>query len=280
MSAILLQGGAGTGKTFVLRTVLEVPNTHLFLIMTDAGGEDGLVASLNPEQRSRLHVARIPTAKLSFAEFGKISEIINSNTYEAQAGMKSGIETSRFRQLMAVSSQLFDWKENGKSYGSVVDFPKHWPVAIDNLSGLSRMTIGLMVGARSVVQQGEYKVCQDHLENLIDNCIGHIPTFIALAHIERELNPITGQYFITTSAIGQKLGPKIPPKFGDVIHTYRTLGADGKPTFLWDNINPQCDLKSRVLPLRKDLTPDLRPWLAATSAMPPPGAPPPQPKEI
>ena len=255
-SSLLLEGAPGTGKTYSLRTVLEVPNVELFLIETDPGGEETMLESLTPEQRNRVHVARVFPSKMEFSELLQIAKIIHTKTYEQLTQEKAGISTSKFNHFFNVLSTAHNFKDSdtGKEYGPLNGLPRNTVVALDGISGVGDMVMSMMVGARAIMAQGEYAVCQKQMYDFLFACCNHTPgLFVAIAHIEREPNEVTGQSMITTSTIGQKLGPKLPRMFRDVVLAERGITPDGKPNFTWSTMKLGVDLKVSRVPLGPNL---------------------------
>jgi hypothetical protein len=86
-------------------------------------------------------------------------------------------------------------------------------------------------------------------------------TAIVIAHIERETEPLTGNSYITTSTIGQKLAPQLDKIPDDVVLAERELTEEKgqwKGRYLWNTVERNMTLKGRHLPLSNNLPADFR----------------------
>jgi hypothetical protein len=79
-----------------------------------------------------------------------------------------------------------------------------------------------------------------------------------MAHIDRVVDPVRGSSFIMLSALGQKLAPKLPAPFSEVVLAYR----DGA-TFYWSTATKNVDTKCRALPIGDKLPPSFGPVVKA-----------------
>ena len=112
--------------------------------------------------------------------------------------------------------------------------------------------MSMVVGGKPVRSQSDWGIAMDQVEKLLlyltDSCRCHL---ILLAHIERETDQVLGGSKITVGTLGQKLAPKIPPMFSDVILTERE-----NTSWNWNTAHAQADLKTRNLPYAAKLPSD------------------------
>ena len=86
--------------------------------------------------------------------------------------------------------------------------------------------------------------------------------FVMTAHVEKELNEISGAQQVMTSTLGRKLAPKLPRFFSEVVYAKRTVsGTEAK--FTWSTVDVNADLKNRSLPISTSLEPNFRPVVEA-----------------
>jgi hypothetical protein len=85
--------------------------------------------------------------------------------------------------------------------------------------------------------------------------------FVLTAHVEKEVNEISGATQVMASALGRKLAPKLPRFFSEVVMAHR----QGEQ-FLWSNTSQNVDLKKRSLPLGDKLQPSFVPVIEAYRA--------------
>ena len=74
--------------------------------------------------------------------------------------------------------------------------------------------------------------------------------FVLTAHIQRIYDEVIGQQQLMVDALGNKLAPKLPKDFSDVVLAVR----DGSK-YSWSTAAVQVDLKASTLPLSDKLEP-------------------------
>ena len=116
----------------------------------------------------------------------------------------------------------------------------------------------LVIGGKAVRSQSDWGIAQDQVEKILrmlcDSCACH---FVLIAHVERELDPVSGGVKLMPSTLGKALAPKISAMFSDLI-----LATRQGDKWTWDTANPMADLKTRNLPVRADNPPDFGPIIA------------------
>jgi len=129
-------------------------------------------------------------------------------------------------------------------------------LCIDSLSGLSTISWYLTVGNKPTGAPGEWNIAMNFIEALLMKINSDRQCYFTLtAHVEKEMDEITGVSRVMTSTLGRKLAPKIPRFFSEVVYAQR----GGTPPFRWSTIDATADLKNRVLPVSPALAPSFVP---------------------
>ena len=256
--SILLQGEPGAGKTTALAT-LAASGLELFVVITEPGGEASLIAGCEMYDVSlnKVHWHYIPPATTPWSSLKAMARKINTQTYEDLAGLKSGIEKTKFQQFIELLSVLSDFKcdRTGESYGAVDTWGPERALAIDSLTGISIMSWNLTVGLKPTAHMGEWGVAMNAIERLLEKLCSDLDCFFALTgHLDRETDEITQSTKLMVGTLGRKLAPKIPRLFDESI---LVRVKDGK--FLWTTSSNQAVVKSRSLPLKAELSPTFKP---------------------
>lgn len=247
---VLLEGMTGSGKTHAIRTLVEAGITP-FVIAT----EPGIVSTLGDIPADKLHWKYIAPAQVSWSDMLDNAKKINSMSFESLTKLPS-MGKEKYGQFLEVVSTCanFVCDRDGKSYGSVDSWGTDRCLVLDSLSGLNLMAMDLVVGAKPVKAPGDWGVAMDNLERFINRCTCGVSChFVLTAHLERERDEVTGGTTVTVSTLGQKLAPKIPRFFDDVIQCKQEGG-----NFTWNTQSGQAALKTRHLPIAEKLPPDFR----------------------
>lgn len=263
---ILLEGDAGTGKTYSIGTLVDtgIPVAYLAL---ESGIESllGYWIDHNKPIPPNLawHVLKSPEASLD--QLIENATKINTYSFEALTKMSDPNRNkyNQFISLLQVLNAFVD-QRTGESLGPVSKWDATRCLVIDPLTGINRAAMDLVVGGKPVKAQNEWGVAQDQVEKILrlltGDCLCH---FVLIAHIERETDQIAGGTKITVSTLGKALAPKIPPMFSDVILAYRE-GA----SFYWSTANSSVALKTRNLPIADKIPPSfdqiMKKWKART----------------
>lgn len=248
-TSTLLMGPPGSGKTHALRTLLDA-GLEVFGIFTEPRGWD-VVADLDPDQ---FHWTYIAPQKPGWNVMLDNAKKINSYAFEDLAKMNAGMNKNQYSQFMQLLGACANFKcdRTGKEFGPIDNFTNKQAFFIDSLSGVNIMAMDLVVGGKPTKSPAEWGVAMDNEERLINKLCSDLSCFFVMtAHVERESDEISGVKFITASALGQKLGPKVPRFFSDVIHCKRVEGSK----FVWSTVTPQMDLKGRHLPMEDNIPP-------------------------
>lgn len=243
----LLLGATGTGKTYALRTFLDAGVTP-FILST----EPGIESTLGDLDSSKLHWHYIPPASIGWDELMDSARKINSFDIKALSGL-SDINKRKYQQFMEVIAQCnnFTCQRTGEEFGDVSTWGPDRAFVIDSLSGLNIMAMNLVVGSKPMKAMADWGIAMDNLERLITKLTTDTRCYFVLtAHVEREIDEVTGGTSIMASTLGRKLAPKIPRFFDDVVMCVKE-GA----SFYWSTTAHGADLKNRNLPLSAKIPP-------------------------
>jgi hypothetical protein len=249
---IMLTGPIGTGKTFSTHTFLEA-NKELFILSTEPGIEIILAEwEKNGIDMSHVHYTKVMPASIDWDTLRMNAE--RTNMMDMTALQKSpALNKSDYKQFIDVYVALANFiDQHGESFGPVDSWDDSRVLVLDGLSGLSKMSMHLVVGAKPVKTQPEWGCAMGNLQNLIDKLSGDTDcTFVLISHIERQINELTGGSHLTISTLGNKLAPELVKLFDEIVYTRR----EGSK-FSWSTTEMGMDLKSRCLPWSDDITPD------------------------
>lgn len=269
---VLLEGPAGTGKTYAIKTLVEWAKTHSMkvnVLFTESGLETLLGAWVDqgqviPENLS-WHVEL--TKPISLAALTTAADNVGKLTYESITKMTDATRhtNNAFHGILRSCADFPD-DRTGKKLGAIDSWGTDSVLVIDSLSELSNAAMKMVIGNKPTASQPDYGVAQNNLMNflrlLTQGCACH---FVLTAHVSREYDEITGSTRLMTSAIGKALSGQIPQLFSDVIYTVRE-GTN----FYWDTASPLVDLKSRNLPIAGKQAPDfaaiMNKWLSRHTA--------------
>jgi len=249
---VLLLGGIGSGKTHSLRTLLDA-GLEVFLLKVEPS------EVLDDIKSEKFHCHYIAPASVPWNVMLSHAKMINSLSYKALTNVDD-INKRSHDQFLRVIEQCNNFvdERTGKAYGDVMTWGPDRAFVIDSLSGLSLMSKGLMCGSKPAPDRGEWGVAMDNLERFLNQLItGTRCLFVLTAHIEREVNEITGGTSIMVSTLGQRLAPKLPRYFSDVIHCVRR-----GTSFYWSTTTDNMDLKARNVPWASDMPPSFVPLVA------------------
>lgn len=248
---ILLQGPGGTGKTSAIRTLIEAGVTP-FVLSLDAAGLS--VIGDIPDDKLHWHVVKF-TGR-SWKDMIADAQRQSTMDYDLMAKTKDPNKSSQQTRFVDVLSTLAGFKCDRceKPFGEVDGWGTGRALVIDHFTELCQASKEWTVGNKLIMHQGEWGAAQNMVENLIRQLMAVTRCWIVvIAHIERELDEVRGGTRITTSALGRKLAPKLPPMFGDVVSAER----EGK-VFKWSTATPDTDLKTRILPIDANLVPSFK----------------------
>jgi len=249
---IILTGPVGTGKTYSTHTFLDA-GRELFILSTEPGidtifGEWEKVGI----DLSRVHYTKVMPAATDWDTLIQNAERTNLLTME-QLQKTQAVNKSEYKQFIDVYRALANFTDqHGEEFGPVDEWDDSRVIAIDGLSGLSRMALHLVVGAKPIKTQPEWGCAMGNLQSLVEKlCDDTKCTFVLIAHVERQKDELTGGTHLTISTLGNKLAPELVKLPDEIIYTRR----EGDK-FKWSTIESGIDLKSRCLPWSDDIEPD------------------------
>jgi len=251
---ILLLGQIGTGKSYSLKTVLDA-GLELFIQSV----EPGITTTIRQWEKhgvdiSKIHYNYIAPATTAWDVLEKNAKYTNQFDMATLQKMTPANKGDYIQFLQVVSSFANFIDQHGEEFGPVDEFGPERALALDGLSGLSRMSRALVVGAKPIMTQPEWGVAQQNLLQLILKLTDDTKcTFILISHAERKTDQITGGTHITISTLGQALAPELLKPWDEVILARR----DGDK-FLWSTSESDVDLKSRSLKFSDEIEPDFK----------------------
>lgn len=258
---IMLMGGAGSGKTYSISTLLEL-GLEVFVIVTEPVGVDSLVDACLAKRLplDRLHWHQVTPSRASFDSLLEVAKKISITTYEQITKMPPSGNRRDAKWLELISTMAnFRCDRDGKEYGPVDLLTGDRAVVVDSLSGLNVMAMDLTIGDKPTAHQGEWGIAMQTLEKFLNACTSNLKVpFVLTAHLEKETNEITGVQQIMASALGRKLAPRLPRFFSEVVMAYK----EGE-NFHWSTTALNVDLKNRALPLSNKIKPHFGPIIQA-----------------
>ena len=250
----LLLGDTGTGKTHAIRTFLEA-GIQPFVVFTEPGME--IVNDLNMQgEPCKIHWTYIAPAAPDWTAMLDSAKKINSMTLEQLARL-SDVQKKEYQEFINILNALHDYTCDrcGRHFGDVSDWGTDRALIVDSLSGLNVMAMNLVVGSKPVKSMADWGIALDNLERLLTKLTVDTRCFFVLtAHLEREVDEVTGGTQLMASTLGRKLAPRLPRFFSDVIHAKR----EGDK-FTWSTVTTNVALKARNLPLADKQPPSFKP---------------------
>lgn len=253
---VLLEGAAGTGKTYSIGSLVNFdPALEVFYLGLESGIESLMAVwkDQGKEIPPNLHWNILNTGDSDWLgaltkKAKDIGDLTQDSLYKLQDHTRG--QRNNFHKMLTLLADFED-QRTGQRFGSVGKWGPNRALVIDGLTGLGEVAMSLVIGNKPVRSQTDWGIAQDQcyglVVNLTDACKMH---FILLAHIEREKDELTGGTKIMTSALGQKLAPKLIPKFSDVILSRRVAAE-----WSWSTADSQTDLKTRNLPVSDKISP-------------------------
>jgi hypothetical protein len=255
----LLMGPVATGKTTILRTLLkEYPEPGSTTLHAGAG-RTVLALSLEPGFEDTMadctcdmgfHHRYIPPLDIDWDTLSDLAEAVN------RAGdVTKVIDPNKrdYNQLLQTYSALsrFICQRCDHDFGPIDKLDVSYAVAMDGLTGLSRNAMNFTAGLKPHKSWPEYDAAGQQVENLLRKCVSITASFVLIAHIDREPDPLGGTK-LTMHTIGNKLAPRLTKDlFSEIIYTRR----DERGRFWWSTVEHQMDLKARKLPFSDQIEP-------------------------
>lgn len=255
---ILLIGDSGAGKTYSLRTLIA-SGLKVAAVFTEPGMET--VADIPCS--AGLHWRYVPPATAGWDELRESAKSINTLSNDALQKLP-GVSKSKYSQWFDLLNAManFTCERCGQNFGPVDKLDESWAVFNDSLSGICTLSNNLTVGGKPVRTQPDWGIMMDNVERYVKQFTTGIRTLAVLtAHLERQPDEITGGVTLMAMSLGNKLSPKLPKDFSEVILAKR----DGTK-FTWSTAAGNVALKARMLPVQEGLPPDFAPIIKAWRA--------------
>lgn len=265
----LLMGPAGTGKTHAIGTLVDA-GIEVFYIALEPGLESllGYWVDRGLPVPPNLHWHTVKAPDASFTELLDVATKINTMSLEMLSKLQDTNRSkyNQFRSLYEVLNNFTD-QRTGEAFGPVDKFDTSRAVAIDGLTGVNTASMLSVIGGKPVRSMPDWGLAQQQVETLLNKLCNNMRChFLLLAHVEREKDEVLGGIKLMVSTLGNKLAPKIPALFSDVILTVRQGSK-----WNWDTANPMADLKTRNLPVSQDIQPSfaqiVKKWQARDAAV-------------
>lgn len=265
----LLMGAPGSGKTTAIATLglpalPSVPPLDVFVLFTEPNGPDALIDAVKMHGASieNFHWHTVAPVTPGWNALEEMATVVRAQSYEDISKIKQGVGKLQMMQYMELlrSIQNFPCDRTGQKYGDVTNWSEDRAFCFDGLSGLNMISMAQTVGFKPSAHQGEWGIAMNLEEQLIHKITSDRMCFFTLmAHVDKELEEISGRTLITPGALGRKLGPRLGRMFSEVVYAKR----GGDAAFTWSTTDSMADLKNRALPVAAGLKPDFRPIVEA-----------------
>jgi hypothetical protein len=258
--AVLLMGLEGTGKTDSIRTLIEA-GLKVFVVFS----EPGMEVLIDPSRGRKvyscadgLHWRYIPVAQPSWDDLRMAADHLNKFSFKMLAN-EAATGRERFRAFYEIVDTMgaLRCQRCNQNFGPADQLEpyKDWAVVNDSLTSISKAALYLHIGVKPAVDKGEYGICMFNIERYLDKFVGDIPCLkLMTAHIDWEPDSVQGGEQNMVATLGQKLAPKIPRPFSDVLLAKRKGG-----TFTWSTVEERYRLKTRNFPFSADIPPSFVP---------------------
>jgi hypothetical protein len=265
--SVICMGAPGSGKTYALASLIKA-GLQTFVISTEPDGVGSLLDACRETGAdiNRLHWASCLPAVPGWSALNDMVNTIGTQSFEQIQNIKTGVGKTQTREPATKLLRLlanFVCERTNENFGDVTKFNDTQALVLDSLSGFSMIAWMLALGYKPAAHQGEWGVSMNFVEQMLLKLTADRKCFFVMtAHIEREVNELTGVNQIMVSSLGRKLPPKIPKYFSEVVLATRTL-KNKSAAFTWATVDDKADLKNRSLPIATDLIPDYGPIVAA-----------------
>lgn len=253
---VMLEGESGSGKTHAISTLVEAGITP-FIIFTEKGMTT--LARLNiPEDKC--HWQYLSPTTQDWNAMAKMGSNINKMSYDALTKVTDA-NKGKYDQFLRVLAACNDFKcdRTGESFGDASSWGTDRALVFDSLTGLSSMSMNLVIGAKPTKAMPDWMVAMDNLERFLLKVTQDLNCHVVVtSHLEREQDEVTGAVTLMPSTLGRKLPPKLAPMFDEVIHTRNEAGD-----FKWSTASRNVVTKTRLLAMSDQLEPSFVPLIQA-----------------
>lgn len=258
----ILMGAPGSGKTSSIPTLL-LAGLEVFVIFTEQGIGNLLKAcamhGVSEEDMKRLHYMYVKPGVTTFDQLIKSSKYVQTATEFGKMENTDRRNYGQFVEVIKACNNFVD--QNGIAFGAVDDLRPHQVLVLDGMSNLAKMAMQVTVGAKPVKTLQEWGVAIETLENLENQITTINAPFVLLTHIEREIDEVSRNVYVTVAALGSKYPIRIGRNYQDVI-----LCENKAKAFSWATTSKEAQLKGTYLPVDVGMEQDFRPlvcqWLS------------------
>lgn len=255
---VLLEGPSGTGKTHSLGTLVDWAaknNREVFVLFTEKGLETlkGYWSDHSREIPACLHWCSLPTKPFGLTALMNAADQAGKLSYDGLTKVVDPMrgQNNSFYKILAACAEFKD-DRTGKSFGAIDSWGVDKIFVNDSLTETANACMKMVIGNKPTASQPDYMVAQNNLMNFLRLLTQGLEcTFVMTAHVDRQVDAVSGSSMIVTSAIGKAIAGDIPPLFSDVIYTDR----EGDK-FYWDTAKYGADTKTRSLGYRSKILPD------------------------
>lgn len=257
---ILLIGPSGTGKTRSLATFADwaakqSPPRPVRVLFTENSTETFLGYWRDQGKEIPPNVAwHVSAVKpMPFASLLDASKKVGMLNYKAITELvdPNRAANNPYLKIMEILASFED-QRTGQKLGNIDSWGPEVILMIDSLSELANACMKMVIGNKPTASPSDYGVAQNNLLNFLRYITqGFPPTLVMTAHVQRQVDEVSGQTKLMTKAIGKAMGDDIPQLFSETIGTVREGGA-----WYWDTANSLLDTKTRYLPIASKILPD------------------------
>lgn len=257
---ILLIGASGSGKTRSLGTMVDwaakqSPPRQARILFTENGLETLLGYWTDRGQKVPDNLAWhvVTSQAIPFAALMDAADKVGKLNYKAITELQDPNRGTNnpYYKIMHVLNDFVD-DRTGAKLGNFGTWGPEIIFGIDSLSELAAACMKMVVGNKPTASPSDYGVAQNNLLNFLRFVTqGFAPTLVMTAHIQRQVDEVSGTMKLMTKAIGKAMGDDIPQLFSEVIGAVRE-GTN----WYWDTANSSLDTKTRYLPIASKIAPD------------------------
>lgn len=259
---VLLQGDSGGGKSFAFGPLVDwaakqSPMLEVFILFTEPGLETvlGYWRDRNLPVPANLHWHVVPAATLDLKALTDAADKVGKLTFQSLTNLVDG-DRGKNNPAFKILSAMADFPDDrtGKKFGNIGTWGADKILGVDSLSELANAYEKMVIGNKPVMAQNEYGVAQTNLLNFLRYVCGTGAKFglVMTAHLQKQVNELTGGMTLTTKAIGKAMSDDVPRLFSEVLYAYR----EGT-SWYWDTSATNVVTKTRYLPIQSKIKPDL-----------------------
>lgn len=265
---ILLNGEAGTGKTYALGTLVDwcQANGKEAVYLDIEGSLETLLGYWTDTKKAIppcLSWCQIKTAPVTLTQMIKGAKDTGDLSYEMLTKLVDSSRGSN-NAFLAILNAMANFKDDrtGRILGDVTKFGVDKVFMLDSFTELSNAAAKMVIGAKPTMAPPEYGVTQNHLMNFLRLvCHGMVCTFVMTSHPVRDKDEISGAVKTTIKTIGTAIQPEIPPLFSEVLFSVREADK-----FYWDTAAYGVVSKTRSLGYKSKIVPDFAQIMAVWKA--------------